>query len=64
MISIEVGIRNAEIMETVRKMFKCLPEQVMSIRTGSRSYYLIGDSRWAWQDVQCDGAVKLRFKLM
>ncbi|NXP67048.1 PKHS1 protein, partial [Chloropsis cyanopogon] len=44
-ISIEVGISNAEIMETVRKMFKCLPEQVMSISTGSRCYYLIGSSR-------------------
>ncbi|OWK56984.1 Pleckstrin y domain-containing family S member 1, partial [Lonchura striata] len=32
-------------METVRKMFKCLPEQVMSISTGNRRYYLIGDSR-------------------
>ncbi|NXE67041.1 PKHS1 protein, partial [Calcarius ornatus] len=44
-ISIQAGISNAEIMETVRKMFKCLPEQVMSISTGSRCYYLVGDSR-------------------
>ncbi|XP_041271475.1 pleckstrin homology domain-containing family S member 1 [Onychostruthus taczanowskii] len=44
-ISIQVGISNAEIMETVRKMFKCLPEQVMSISTGNRCYYLIGESR-------------------
>ncbi|XP_068054185.1 pleckstrin homology domain-containing family S member 1 isoform X2 [Anomalospiza imberbis] len=44
-ISIQAGISNAEIMETVRKMFKCLPEQVMSISTGNRRYYLIGDSR-------------------
>ncbi|XP_071302335.1 pleckstrin homology domain-containing family S member 1 [Agelaius tricolor] len=44
-ISIQVGISNAEIMETVRKMFKCLPEQVMSISTGNRCYYLVGDSR-------------------
>ncbi|NWT65760.1 PKHS1 protein, partial [Prunella himalayana] len=44
-ISIQVGISNADIMETVRKMFKCLPEQVMSISTGNRCYYLIGDSR-------------------
>ncbi|KAI1236189.1 hypothetical protein IHE44_0001466 [Lamprotornis superbus] len=50
MISIEVGIRNAEIMETVRKMFKCLPEQVMSISTGNRPYYLIGDSRQEIED--------------
>ncbi|NXC80231.1 PKHS1 protein, partial [Cercotrichas coryphoeus] len=50
MISIEVGIRNAEIMETVRKMFKCLPEQVMSISTGNRRYYFIGDSRQEIED--------------
>ncbi|XP_062352727.1 pleckstrin homology domain-containing family S member 1 [Cinclus cinclus] len=50
MISIAVGIRNAEIMETVRKMFKCLPEQVMSISTGSRHYYFIGDSRQEIED--------------
>ncbi|XP_027504153.1 pleckstrin homology domain-containing family S member 1 [Corapipo altera] len=49
-ISIEVGIRNFEIMETVRKMFKCLPEQVMSISTGNRCYYLIGDSRQETED--------------
>ncbi|NWI72615.1 PKHS1 protein, partial [Dryoscopus gambensis] len=49
-ISIEVGISNAEIMETVRKMFKCLPEQVMSISTGNRCYYLIGDSRQETED--------------
>ncbi|NXL79517.1 PKHS1 protein, partial [Leptocoma aspasia] len=49
-ISIEVGINNAEIMETVRKMFKCLPEQVMSISTGNRSYYLIGNSRQEIED--------------
>ncbi|KAL2302791.1 hypothetical protein Nmel_010241, partial [Mimus melanotis] len=50
MISIQVGIRNAEIMETVRKMFKCLPEQVMSISTGNRPYYLIGNSRQEIED--------------
>ncbi|XP_053839960.1 pleckstrin homology domain-containing family S member 1 isoform X2 [Vidua macroura] len=44
-ISIQAGISNAEIMETVRKMFKCLPERVMSISTGNRRYFLIGDSR-------------------
>ncbi|NWV19705.1 PKHS1 protein, partial [Origma solitaria] len=49
-ISIEVGISNVEIMETVRKMFKCLPEQVMSISTGSRCYYLIGSSRQETED--------------
>ncbi|NXR41520.1 PKHS1 protein, partial [Zosterops hypoxanthus] len=49
-ISIEVGISNAEIMETVKKMFKCLPEEVMSISTGSRCYYLIGNSRQEIED--------------
>ncbi|NXS83458.1 PKHS1 protein, partial [Erpornis zantholeuca] len=49
-ISIEVGISNAEIMETVRKMFKCLPEEVMSISTGNRCYYLIGNSRQETED--------------
>ncbi|NWS98025.1 PKHS1 protein, partial [Mionectes macconnelli] len=49
-ISIEVGIRNFEIMEMVRKMFKCLPEQVMSVTTGNRCYYLIGNSRQETED--------------
>ncbi|NWU53213.1 PKHS1 protein, partial [Dromas ardeola] len=49
-INIEVGISNSEIMETVRKMFKCLPEQVMSIGTGNRCYYLIGTSRQETED--------------
>ncbi|XP_009078555.1 PREDICTED: pleckstrin homology domain-containing family S member 1 [Acanthisitta chloris] len=49
-ISIEVGISNSEIMEMVRKMFKCLPEQVMSISTGNRCYYLIGNSRQETED--------------
>ncbi|NXW03402.1 PKHS1 protein, partial [Fregetta grallaria] len=49
-INIEVGISSSEIMETVRKMFKCLPEQVMSISTGSRCYYLIGSSRQEIED--------------
>ncbi|KAM6092619.1 pleckstrin homology domain-containing family S member 1 isoform 1-T1 [Theristicus caerulescens] len=49
-INIEVGISNSEIMETVRKMFKCLPEQVMSISTGNRCYYLIGSSRQETED--------------
>ncbi|XP_010134839.1 PREDICTED: pleckstrin homology domain-containing family S member 1 [Buceros rhinoceros silvestris] len=48
--NIEVGIRSSEIMETVRKMFKCLPEQVMSISTGNRCYYLIGSSRQETED--------------
>ncbi|KAK4821017.1 hypothetical protein QYF61_012046, partial [Mycteria americana] len=49
-VNIEVGISNAEIMEMVRKMFKCLPEQVMSISTGNRCYYLIGSSRQETED--------------
>ncbi|NXH09853.1 PKHS1 protein, partial [Bucco capensis] len=47
---IEVGISDSEIMEMVRKMFKCLPEQVMSISTGNRCYYLIGSSRQDTED--------------
>ncbi|NXF30996.1 PKHS1 protein, partial [Nyctibius bracteatus] len=49
-INIEVGISKSEIMETVRKMFKCLPEEVMSISTGNRCYYLIGSSRQETED--------------
>ncbi|KAM6203329.1 pleckstrin homology domain-containing family S member 1 [Sarcoramphus papa] len=49
-INIEVGISNSEVMETVRKMFKCLPEQVMSITTANRCYYLIGSSRQETED--------------
>ncbi|KAM6265850.1 pleckstrin homology domain-containing family S member 1 [Porphyrio hochstetteri] len=49
-ISTEVGISSSEVMETVRKMFKCLPEQVMSISTGKRCYYLIGSSRQETED--------------
>ncbi|NWI65130.1 PKHS1 protein, partial [Todus mexicanus] len=49
-VNIEVGISNSEMMETVRKMFKCLPDQVMSIQTGSRCYYLIGSSRQETED--------------
>ncbi|KAM6306349.1 pleckstrin homology domain-containing family S member 1 [Aegotheles albertisi] len=49
-INIEVGISKSEVMEMVRKMFKCLPEQVMSISTGHRCYYLIGSSRQETED--------------
>ncbi|NXX18515.1 PKHS1 protein, partial [Podargus strigoides] len=49
-ISIEVGISKSEIMEMVKKMFKCLPEEVMSINTGNRCYYLIGSSRQETED--------------
>ncbi|XP_009666982.2 pleckstrin homology domain-containing family S member 1 isoform X1 [Struthio camelus] len=44
-VNIEIGISNSERMATVRKMFKCSPEEVISISTGDRSYYLIGRSR-------------------
>ncbi|XP_010021610.1 PREDICTED: pleckstrin homology domain-containing family S member 1, partial [Nestor notabilis] len=49
-VNIEVGISKSEMMEMVRKMFKCLPEQVMSISTGHRCYYLIGSSRQETED--------------
>ncbi|XP_069719875.1 pleckstrin homology domain-containing family S member 1 isoform X1 [Phaenicophaeus curvirostris] len=49
-INIKVGISNSETMEMVRKMFKCLPEQVMSLSTGNRCYYLIGSSRQEIED--------------
>ncbi|XP_062463890.1 pleckstrin homology domain-containing family S member 1 isoform X3 [Pezoporus occidentalis] len=49
-INIEVGISKSKMMEMVRKMFKCLPEQVMSISTGNRCYYLIGSSRQETED--------------
>ncbi|NXC66487.1 PKHS1 protein, partial [Anhinga anhinga] len=48
--NIKVGISNSEIMEMVKKMFKCLPEQVISISTGNRCYYLIGSSRQETED--------------
>ncbi|KGL83937.1 Pleckstrin homology domain-containing family S member 1, partial [Tinamus guttatus] len=44
-INIEVGISNSDRMAIVKKMFKCPPEEVMSISTGDRSYYLIGKCR-------------------
>ncbi|XP_074855224.1 pleckstrin homology domain-containing family S member 1 isoform X2 [Carettochelys insculpta] len=43
--NIEIGISNYEKMTAVRKMFKCHPEEVISINTGSRDYYLIGKDR-------------------
>ncbi|KAM9379564.1 pleckstrin homology domain-containing family S member 1 [Phaethornis superciliosus] len=49
-INIQVGISKSEMMEMVKKMFKCLPEQVMSISTGNRCYYLIGSSRQETED--------------
>ncbi|NXC47833.1 PKHS1 protein, partial [Penelope pileata] len=44
-IKVEIGISNSEVMAMVRKMFRCFPEEVMSITTGKRCFYLIGKSR-------------------
>ncbi|XP_070219680.1 pleckstrin homology domain-containing family S member 1 isoform X2 [Bos mutus] len=43
--SVEVGIRNHEKMQSVQKMFKCHPDEVMSIKTTNREYFLIGSDR-------------------
>ncbi|XP_066880750.1 pleckstrin homology domain-containing family S member 1 isoform X1 [Kogia breviceps] len=40
--SVEVGISNHEKMQSVQKMFKCHPEEVITIRTTKREYFLIG----------------------
>ncbi|KAM5320652.1 pleckstrin homology domain-containing family S member 1 isoform 2-T3 [Glossophaga mutica] len=42
---VEVGISSHEKMQAVQKMFKCRPDEVMSIRTASREYFLIGYDR-------------------
>ncbi|XP_028937366.1 pleckstrin homology domain-containing family S member 1 isoform X5 [Ornithorhynchus anatinus] len=42
---IEVGISNFEKMVSIQKMFKCQPDEVMSIKTLNRDYFLIGNSR-------------------
>ncbi|XP_062989324.1 pleckstrin homology domain-containing family S member 1 [Elgaria multicarinata webbii] len=43
---IEIGIGDTEKMMVVKKMFKCQPTEVMTIRTENRNFYLIGtDSR-------------------
>ncbi|KAM8806095.1 pleckstrin homology domain-containing family S member 1 [Eudromia elegans] len=49
-INIEIGISNPDRMAIVKKMFKCPPEEVMSISTGDRSYYLIGRCRQEIED--------------
>ncbi|NXP15587.1 PKHS1 protein, partial [Thinocorus orbignyianus] len=49
-LNVEVGISNSDIMEMASKMFKCLPEQVMTISTGNRRYYLIGSNRQETED--------------
>ncbi|XP_053441613.1 pleckstrin homology domain-containing family S member 1 isoform X2 [Nycticebus coucang] len=43
--NVEVGISNQEKMQTVQKMFKCNPDEVMSLKTTSREYFLIGYDR-------------------
>ncbi|XP_007107019.2 pleckstrin homology domain-containing family S member 1 [Physeter macrocephalus] len=43
--SVEVGISNHEKMQSVQKMFKCHPEEVMTIRATNREYFLIGYDR-------------------
>ncbi|XP_006044039.1 pleckstrin homology domain-containing family S member 1 isoform X1 [Bubalus bubalis] len=43
--SVEVGIRSHEKMQSVQKMFKCHPDEVMSIKTTNREYFLIGSDR-------------------
>ncbi|XP_021109076.1 pleckstrin homology domain-containing family S member 1 isoform X4 [Heterocephalus glaber] len=43
--SVEVGIKSPEKMQSVQKMFKCQPDQVMSISTTNRDYFLIAEDR-------------------
>ncbi|XP_052038938.1 pleckstrin homology domain-containing family S member 1 isoform X3 [Apodemus sylvaticus] len=43
--TVEVGINCQEKMQSVQKMFKCHPDEVMSIRTVNRDYFLIGHDR-------------------
>ncbi|XP_065602267.1 pleckstrin homology domain-containing family S member 1 isoform X3 [Cyrtonyx montezumae] len=49
-LSVETGVSNSEIMVMVRKMFGCFPEEVMSITTENRCYYLIGKNRLEIED--------------
>lgn len=49
-VKVEIGISSSEIMATVRKMFRCFLEEVMSITTGNRCYYLIGKSSLEIED--------------
>lgn len=42
---IEIGIRSEEKLQSVQKMFQCQPDEVMSIRTLNREYFLIGRNR-------------------
>ncbi|XP_047617977.1 pleckstrin homology domain-containing family S member 1 isoform X3 [Phacochoerus africanus] len=43
--SVEVGISSHEKMQSVQKMFRCHPDEVMSIKTTNREYFLIGYDR-------------------
>ncbi|XP_076982200.1 pleckstrin homology domain-containing family S member 1 isoform X2 [Tamandua tetradactyla] len=43
--SVEVGISCSKKMQSVQRMFRCHPEEVMSIRTTNRDYVLIGHDR-------------------
>ncbi|XP_063127857.1 pleckstrin homology domain-containing family S member 1 isoform X3 [Rattus norvegicus] len=43
--TVEVGINSQEKMQSVQKMFKCHPDEVMCIRTVTRDYFLIGRDR-------------------
>ncbi|XP_076781452.1 pleckstrin homology domain-containing family S member 1 isoform X5 [Arvicanthis niloticus] len=43
--TVEVGINSQEKMQSVQKMFRCHPDEVMSIRTVNRDYFLIGHDR-------------------
>ncbi|XP_040848429.1 pleckstrin homology domain-containing family S member 1 [Ochotona curzoniae] len=42
---VEVGMSSQEKLQSVQKMFKCHPEEIMSIRTTNREYFLIGNDR-------------------
>ncbi|XP_028369786.1 pleckstrin homology domain-containing family S member 1 isoform X2 [Phyllostomus discolor] len=42
---VEAGISSHEKMQAAQKMFKCQPDEVMSIRTASREYFLINYDR-------------------
>ncbi|VTJ55582.1 Hypothetical predicted protein [Marmota monax] len=43
--SVNVGINSQEKLQSVQKMFKCHPDEVMSIRTTNRDYFLISHDR-------------------
>lgn len=43
--NVEVGISSHEKMQSIQKMFKCRPDEVMSITTTSREYVLISCDR-------------------